>query len=149
MSNLRGIIEQAVKDAGVLPFARFMELALYCPNFGYYEQLEKSPGRRGDFFTSVGTGPLFGELLARQFVAWLKTMPPGPKQIVEAGAHDGRLAADILRWLKDEQSKVFGTLEYWILEPSTRRRQSQADLLRGLPVRWFDGWNNIPRTGVQ
>ena len=35
-----------------------MQLALYCPNSGYYEQTERRIGRTGDFFTSVSVGPL-------------------------------------------------------------------------------------------
>jgi len=40
---------------------------------------------------------LYGELLALQFVEWLADLPDGtPPQIIEAGAHDGQLAKDIL-----------------------------------------------------
>ena len=49
---------------GTIPFARFMELALYCPVYGYYESEKDKIGRAGDFYTSVSVGPLFGELLA-------------------------------------------------------------------------------------
>ena len=44
-----------------------MELALYCPNLGYYERTPDSVGRSGDFYTNVSVGRVFGELLARQF----------------------------------------------------------------------------------
>ena len=44
-----------------------MELALYCPICGYYEREEDTIGRRGDYYTSVSVGSLFGELLAFQF----------------------------------------------------------------------------------
>ena len=33
-----------------------MELALYCPDYGYYEKEKDTVGRRGDFFTSVSVG---------------------------------------------------------------------------------------------
>ena len=49
-----------------------MELALYCPEFGYYETQKDNVGRRGDFFTSVSAGELFGQLLAFQFAGWLE-----------------------------------------------------------------------------
>jgi len=48
-----------------------MELALYCPDCGYYEKDNDTIGRRGDFYTSVSVGSLFGELLAFQFAGWL------------------------------------------------------------------------------
>ena len=64
------------------------------------------PGRRGDFYTNVSVGTLFGELLALQFAQWLRdcqdrraeceshgTAARG-MQILEAGAHNGQLAAE-------------------------------------------------------
>jgi SAM-dependent MidA family methyltransferase len=146
-----GIIEDELALRGAVSFARFMELALYCPNFGYYERPEESPGQRGDYFTSVSVGPLFGQLLASRFAGWLAAMSTGTHQILEAGAHDGQLARDILRRLKADQPGVLESLEYWILEPSPRRRQSQREILVEFPgrVRWFDSWEALPPSGVR
>ena len=117
-----------------------MELALYCPNYGYYEQKRDTPGKRGDFYTSVSVGPLFGELLAFQFAEWLEQLPIADCRlpIVEAGAHDGRLAKDILNWLKLQRPTLFERIEYWILEPSTRRQEWQRETLEDFAphVRW-------------
>ncbi len=150
MTNLRAIIDKEITGHGIITFARFMELALYCPNFGYYEHLERSPGRRGDFYTSVSVGSLFGELLAAQFAEWLEAVPQKERQIVEAGAHDGQLARDILHWLQRNHRELSDSLEYWILEPSERRRQSQGERLRefGEKVKWFTEWGAVPGTGV-
>jgi SAM-dependent MidA family methyltransferase len=153
MNNNRGIIgiiEDELKVRGPMPFARFMELALYCPNFGYYEHSEASPGRRGDYYTSVSVGPLFGELLANRFAGWLAALPDRKRQILEAGAHDGQLAVDILRRLKTHRPDVLESIEYWILEPSLRRRQSQEKTLGEFErhVRWFESWDALPADGV-
>lgn len=133
-----------------------MELALYCPECGYYEKEKDNIGRRGDFFTSVSVGSLFGELLAFQFAEWLgkeggcagperasrsgepRTSNQTAVKIVEAGAHDGRLAGDILRWLCQRHSELFERLEYWIVEPSARRREWQQERLADFreTVRW-------------
>jgi SAM-dependent MidA family methyltransferase len=119
-----------------------MELALYCPDCGYYEKDKDIVGSHGDFYTNVSTGSLFGELLAFQFADWLEGEAKGDRagfRIVEAGAHDGRLAADILRWLRDRRSEVFAKAEYWIVEPSARRRGWQRGNLAaefGEVVRW-------------
>ena len=104
-------IRSEIAEHGVLPFARFMELALYCPDCGYYETKKDNVGRRGDFITSVSTGELFGQLLAFQFAEWLdeiKTLNPQPStlNLIEAGAHDGRLAADILSWLQIHRPEI-------------------------------------------
>jgi len=83
---IRGEIERD----GPIPFARFMELALYHPEHGYYASGRASIGRRGDFFTNVSVGPLFGKLLAAQFAEiWQKLGQPDDFTIVEQGAHDG------------------------------------------------------------
>src|ERR1700739_4362408 len=98
MSDLNDILKaEMARNGGAIPFARFMELALYCPNFGYYERPGVSPGQKGDFYTSVSVGELFGELLANQFADWLRS---AECQIGEAGAHDGRVALAPLRVLK-------------------------------------------------
>lgn len=61
---------------------------------------------------------MFGELLAFQFAEWLARLPSERVQIVEAGAHDGRLAADILCWLRQWRPALFARVEYLIGEPS-------------------------------
>ncbi|HEX4644250.1 MAG TPA: SAM-dependent methyltransferase, partial [Verrucomicrobiae bacterium] len=150
MSHIHRVIGEEIASKGVISFARFMELALYCPNIGYYERADLSPGRQGDFYTSVSVGSLFGELLAFQFDEWLEAVPPGGRQIMEAGAHDGRLAMDILGWLQTNRPKLFAASEYWILEPSARRQEIQKKTLGNLAetARWFDSWNALPGSGI-
>jgi SAM-dependent MidA family methyltransferase len=149
MSNVSQFISEEIDRAGPMTFARFMELALYCPNFGYYERADGTPGRAGDFFTSVSVGKLFGELLAAQFAVWLQNLPGPNRQILETGAHDGQLAADILRSLQTNHPGLTDTLEYWILEPSARRQLVQENTLKEFAcVRWFKSWPNLPNTGV-
>ena len=46
MNSLAEIIRAETTRRGVLPFARFMELALYHPGLGYYETQTHSPGRQ-------------------------------------------------------------------------------------------------------
>ena len=146
-------------NRGSISFARFMELALYCPVYGYYEKEEDTLGRRGDYYTSVCVGPLFGQLLALQFAEWLSRLdggscrdggpanggnrPPAGSsdkvgraagfaklRLVEAGAHRGELARDILSWLKRYRPEIYVRLEYWIVEPSDRRQEWQRGTLR-------------------
>ncbi len=134
-----------------MSFARFMELALYCPHYGYYERKEDTPGRRGDFYTSVSVGPLFGELLAFQFAEWLGELPIADCRlpIVEAGAHDGRLAKDILHWLKQRRPALFERIEYWIVEPSARRQNWQRETLHEFAprIRWFADLRSLAGEG--
>src|SRR5207249_577534 len=96
-----------------------MDLALYDSTIGYYARASRRSGRAGDFFTSVDVGRVFGELLSRQIAEMadllkaqgsrlkaqdsrplLKAQVPSSSfDLVEAGAGDGRLAADVLRGL--------------------------------------------------
>lgn len=147
------IREEILRDR-VISFARFMELALYCPETGYYETEKNIVGRAGDFITSVSVGELFGQLLAFQFAEWLGELKiqNEPLKIAEAGAHDGKLAADILGWLKQFRPELFSKIEYWIWEPSPSRRVWQQEKLKEFPnVRWPDyqlSTNRYQLTGI-
>jgi SAM-dependent MidA family methyltransferase len=84
-------IREVIRDnGGRITFERFMELALYHPQCGYYTSGRARIGKSGDFFTSVSVGSLFGRILARQFQLW------GIKSVSEFGGHHGQLRQDIL-----------------------------------------------------
>jgi len=148
MKTLVEIIRCEMAARGILSFARFMELALYCPVYGYYETKKDTPGRRGDFYTNVSVGELFGQLLAFQFAEWLGTEVRSQKseiRIVEAGAHDGQLAKDILNGLQSRRPKLFEQIQYAIIEPSARRQKWQKEKLAEFAPRvcWFTGIEDL------
>jgi SAM-dependent MidA family methyltransferase len=145
MNALAELIRQDIAREGCISFARFMELALYCPTLGYYERTPDSVGRSGDFYTNVSVGRVFGELLARQFAQGRDDEEPF--QLVEAGAHQGQLAGDILEWMRRGRPDLWERLEYWIIEPSLRRRAWQEATLEQFAgrVRWFAGWEALPQ----
>ncbi len=58
------VIREEIAREGVIPVARFIELALYLPNHGYYRRLRTPFGSTGDFYTAEQLQPVFGELLA-------------------------------------------------------------------------------------
>lgn len=149
MNDLELQIAEELRRKGPVPFARFMDQALYCPDLGYYERKQNSPGRRGDYYTSVSVGPLFGQLLGFQCAAWAAEHPDDTLQIVECGAHDGRLALDLLDWLHRFRPSLSARLQYWIVEPSARRRAWQAGLLEPhrSRVTWIDDWSQAPPAG--
>jgi SAM-dependent MidA family methyltransferase len=72
---------------GALTFARFMELALYDPEVGYYRRARARIGRGPgtDFVTATSTGPVFGELIAAAAVSRLGGQRPGDTTFVEIG----------------------------------------------------------------
>jgi SAM-dependent MidA family methyltransferase len=150
MRPLVELIRREIIAHGVLSFARFMELALYCPDYGYYEAKKDNPGRSGDFYTSVSVGELFGQLLAFQFAGWLEPEAESQRSeagIIEAGAHDGTLAGDILNWLQRARPGLFERIQYVIVEPSLRRQEWQKEKLEKFAphVRWFADLKTLSR----
>lgn len=114
-----------------ITFAEFMELALYDAQDGYYATAVNI-GAQGDFFTSPHLGTDFGELLATQFAQmWEMLGQPVPFALVEMGAGQGILAADIIKYLYKNYPSCFKALEYVIVELSPSLKQQQQ-LLKGL-----------------
>ena len=72
----------------ILPFSRFMELALYHPAVGYYrrDQRRVGLGDPTDFFTASTSGPVFGELVSAACVHLLGDRCPREHTFVEIGA---------------------------------------------------------------
>lgn len=143
--TLQEIIGAEIDARGPMTFARFMELALYHPAHGYYASGRARIGRRGDFFTNVSVGPIFGKLLAAQFAeVWEKLGRPSDFTIVEQGAHDGTFAADVLG------ASQIPSLAYTIIEPFPRWRARQQETLARFPqVRWHTAIDELaPFTGV-
>ena len=136
---LSEFIREKIRREGPVTFAWFMEQALYHPTLGYYSSGRCEIGRRGDYFTNVSVGPLFGRLLAGQFAEmWDILGRPDDFSIVEQGAHHGEFARDVLRWAKEESPDFFAALRYRIVEPFGVLRERQAETLHEFPgqVTW-------------
>jgi SAM-dependent MidA family methyltransferase len=129
-----GIIRDRIRAAGgALPWAEVMRLALYEPGAGYYRRGVRRIGRGGDFYTSVSVGPVFGELLG-VFAArvWRALGEPDPFTLIEQGAHDGTLAADVLGALERDEPSLFTAVRYQIVEPDETHRAAQRATLGAL-----------------
>jgi len=150
LNQLADIIREEVKQGGPLSFRRFMELALYHPVHGYYEkQVLSQTGRAGDFYTSVSVGAVFGELLASFIVSQTKDMTR-PLEIVEAGAHNGQLARDILQALQAIAPETLAHTTYRILDPSAHRRKAQEENLTAFAgkVTWLNAIEDLPDDSI-
>lgn len=129
--SLQEVMRARIASEGPLRFADFMAMALYDPDLGYYARGTRQVGGAGDFFTSVSVGPLFGKLLAQRFLAYWRGAGMPPRwRIIECGAHDGSLAADVLGELRERDAAAFGALEYVIAEPLPVLRGDQSEKLR-------------------
>jgi SAM-dependent MidA family methyltransferase len=111
------------RDGGIT-FARFMELALYDPDNGYYRAADRRPGRGGDFITAPELHPLFGLALSRHIAECWQTMDrPETFTIREYGAGVGGLAYDILAGLLDAHPELRDGLRYEMIEVNAHRRE--------------------------
>jgi SAM-dependent MidA family methyltransferase len=129
-----------------------MEQALYHFQHGYYAKPRKRIGREGDFYTNVSVGKTFGQVLATQILEmWNALGRPQNFRIVEQGAEDGQLAADILSALEDPQGSAV-ELAYTIIEPIAANRAEQQSRLENRfrnPIQWEIALANLqPVHGV-
>ena len=128
---LTDLIRQTIRQTGPVSFAWFMEQALYHPELGYYSSGRCAIGRRGDYFTNVSVGPLFGRILAAQFAEmWESLGRPEDFVIVEQGAHQGDFARDVLEAVRERSPDLFSALRYRIIEPFPILRERQEEKLR-------------------
>jgi SAM-dependent MidA family methyltransferase len=118
---------------GRIPFARFMELALYHPAWGYYLSPVRRPGRPGDFLTAPETHPFFGITLARQIAeCWERLSRPHPFVVREYGSGIGALAWDVIAGLSNEAPECRAALQYRLVETNLHRlAESLAGFAQG------------------
>ena len=151
-TELVQLIRDTIRERGPRSFAWFMEQALYHPQHGYYSSGRAVIGRKGDYFTNVSVGPLFGQLLAAQFVEiWERLGKIDNFTIVEQGAHDGRFARDVLSAIRVRSPEFFSTLRYRIVEPFPLWQDRQSQTLEdfGDHVEWRESLDRLePFTGV-
>jgi SAM-dependent MidA family methyltransferase len=145
-------IRETILRDGPVTFAWFMEQALYHPAHGYYSSGRSAIGRRGDYFTNVSVGLLFGRMLAFQFREMWETLGrPAAFTIVEQGAHSGEFAADVLTAAHGEMPEFAGALRYRIVEPFAVLRSRQSERLGSFAeqVTWSESLENLePFCGV-
>jgi SAM-dependent MidA family methyltransferase len=133
--ELVAAIAAEIAASGPIPFARFMELALYHPQFGYYMRPPESGAERigwnGDFYTSSDVHPILGQTLARQAEQIDAILGyPGPFTVVEMGPGKGLLARDFLTTIDRQQSPLRHRLRYVLIERSPAMRALQQEQLR-------------------
>jgi len=152
-----------------------MEFALYDGESGYYARAAQRSGRAGDFFTSVDVGPVFGELLARQVIEMAglvddqSSVVSGQSSVVshqssvvsrqssvvsrqssvdlvEAGAGNGRLSADILRAVHRESPALYDRLRLHLVEASGSARAAQRETLGDVADRLASSSPRLPES---
>lgn len=137
--ELVAAIASEIAASGAIPFVRFMELALYHPQFGYYMRAPEQPseriGWRGDFYTSSDVHPILGRALAKQAEQMYRLLgQPHSFTIVEMGPGKGLLAKHILTTCGHRYRSFFQHLRYVLVDRSPAMRELQRKNL----APWLD-----------
>ncbi|MDH5434023.1 MAG: SAM-dependent methyltransferase, partial [Gammaproteobacteria bacterium] len=138
--KLAELIISKIKSSpsNAIDFSEFMQMALYQPQLGYYQNQLRTFGELGDFITAPEMGNLFAHGIAKSIK---DALPEVNMTILEIGAGSGQLAADLLLTFNNEN------LKYSILEPSATLQALQNDTIKTQAeqflrqVTWLD---NLP-----
>ena len=140
-------LRDLVRHSGPLTFARFMEVALFAPETGYYASASHLQDH-GDYFTSPAAHPLFGTLLAIQLQQmWQLLDRPSPFTVVELGAGSGLLASQIAAPQPAVSREFASALRYVTVDrfapPAAGGKEGRADVSHvvsaGVPLRRLVG----------
>jgi SAM-dependent MidA family methyltransferase len=152
-------IRAEIAAAGPISFARFMDLALYHPQFGYYVRPVDDPaqeriGWSGDFYTSSDVHPILGQALSRQAQQLDAVLGhPDPFTVVEMGPGKGLLARDFLTTCQKAPADLSHRLRYILIERSASMRMLQQTSLSPWlehtgRVTWIDRLEDLPPASV-
>ena len=159
-SQLIQTIQSEIRQKGCLTFARFMELALYDPQNGYYmtsrsqENTARETGRErigwsGDFYTAPDVHPLLAKAIFKQ-IQEVDDLLHHPLEltVIEMGGGKGLLARDIFRECELVAPEVLSRLSYLLVECSPAMRASQEYHLgefleKGLSIQWASSLSEL------
>ncbi|HEY7851270.1 MAG TPA: SAM-dependent methyltransferase [Ktedonobacterales bacterium] len=163
MTRLEEVICAEIRREGPITFARFMELALYHPQLGYYVGggVGREPvGWAGDFFTSGDVSPLWGWAIARRLRQMWQTLgSPARFDVIEPGGGRGLLAASVWRYALALDERWAAALRYTLVDRAASdaplrasRAQRLAAELAAIPapsdaVRWADDLAQVASDG--
>ena len=110
-------------ENGPIPFRRFMEIALYHPQGGYYCRESSRIGPGGDFYTSPHQSPWLGRMIAPLIGKIRRSMDEPPSLPVwEYGPGEGWLAFDILESVRSSKTLLHQAIAYTFAEQSPQAR---------------------------
>ncbi|MFM7084124.1 MAG: class I SAM-dependent methyltransferase [Hyphomicrobium sp.] len=138
-------IKRQINENGCLSVARYMEMCLYDPEYGYYI---KQPilGGKGDFITAPEISQIFGELIGLWCsVVWEQMKSPGRLNLVELGPGRGTLMLDVLRAARIN-SKFSRALSVHLVEMSPILEKIQKETLKEthFNLTWHEILKTVP-----
>lgn len=141
--SLSEIISAEIEASGGISVARYMELALYHPEHGYYTK--KDPfGMGGDFITAPEISQVFGEIIGAWCMdRWERMGSPQDFALIELGPGRGTLMFDILRVAR-LRSAFLKAADIYMVETSPLLAAFQHEKLAGHRISWKTSINGIP-----
>lgn len=139
-----------IRETGPITFARFMELALYDEQDGYYmtgggrSRSSSSPFgmEGGDFFTSPSLSPMLAKCLLRQLVEIDEHLGHPPAfHLIEIGPGEGALFRDMLQECEAQHAALLHRLSCVLVERSPALRRLQQHTLAAWNtdrIRWVE-----------
>jgi SAM-dependent MidA family methyltransferase len=119
LASVKERITAEIRSVGPIPFERFMELALYHPEGGFFAGGTLRSQKAGDFLTSPEVSSLFGETLAA-FVRSERERVGDPFGLVEVAGGSGSLLRPLL---------AVEPVEVWGVEVSPAARAALAGVV--------------------
>lgn len=140
------LILQQIRQNGPMPFREFVDLALYHPQYGYYNRKAPQRGRQGDYFTALQVSSLFPSIFAEALLQMRATLGTEQFTLVELGSGGGEFLEGVLKELESRnQLKGF---QVWACERSRSARDLLSRRLSRFPkCRVLSSLEDIERIG--
>ncbi len=123
--NCEALIRQEIARRGPMSFSTFVDLALYHPSYGYYNQPVPRRGRTGDYFTALQVSDLFPKIFADAIVKMKETLGSEQFSLIEVGSGNGEFLEGVLKALAERQAQDHartGSVRVWAVERSRPAR---------------------------
>lgn len=140
---LQEVLVSKIRAGGPIPFAAYMQLALYHPHHGYYASGEPRTGWGGHFVTSPELDPAFGALWAAGFEQiWEACGRPPDFHVIEIGPGEGGMAAGVIEAVEAPFAEA---LHLDLIERSPEVEDRQRAALSGFEkVTWHRSITELP-----
>ncbi len=136
-------IKELIQKQDTIGFDEYMQIALYDPEFGYYQGQSEIFGEQGDFTTAPEISSHLAYCLAHACAKLIHD--DAEREILEIGAGSGKLSCEILKYLATW--KILPK-RYYIYETSAALRVKQRKYLeKELPdyvenIQWLSDLSN-------
>ncbi|MDQ0481673.1 SAM-dependent methyltransferase [Guptibacillus hwajinpoensis] len=142
--ELLEIIKNEIRDSDekAITYERYMSLALYHEQLGYYRSDKQKVGRDGDFYTSTTVHDVFARLMASVMSKDFSEQLIDPV-IVDVGSGDGRFIQSFLIELKEIDALLYNKLTYFVIESSRYHQRLIKERIDSANVRIFSSLPNL------